>query len=785
VAAPTPAVALPAVAEPAVAEAPLDRLDQSLGGTADGDPTDDATSPTSLGSAASSPAISAPAELVLATADPQVLLEPRVASPVRVSVTNDGGRTAEGTLVQLDLPEGMRPSAPVSPQGAAAGAGDLTAETLACTPSATDDRRVLCAVGTLEPGDASTVAFPVVARHGGTYSIDARVWAEGSGAVTTTTVPATVGMYGPELTAASHDPVVVENPGEAWVPVDVTNTGDTAASDWSVDVAIPAGLTPVESDGELVCEPGEDRWTCRPDDEAPALAQAEMRSARIRVVADGETPAGLTTVAVRPLLEASDHVVPGESPVSVAEPWQSVAEGVGTLEASCWATGGLDQADAAVQGTYVNTSSSTVMVRLEAAGSVAAQEETLAPGVSTTARVHDGLRVPRGDAVWHVTTLVAGTPYRTTVPAGLHAAQDCYDPSWEVAVTAETVNAGATVGVEGTVTNRTGEPMQVSMLAAGRAATPVDVGAGETATLFVDTGEVSSEGGDAVFPLYRWVSDHDGDPPESGVAAPTAPTATYGGAVVGPQVDGEEARTIGDCRYDAAGEVSYRTFEIPLDNTRSTLPVTFSVTVDGVERTRTVRGGVVGHVGVNVPWGTRTLEVLAGGRPVGTVDVTFAGCAGDSWPRTVDVTVTAQCVGDSVHVVADVGNDGRSAAVASLLHDGRSGAWATVAPGATRQVSYDLGVVTASAGKATVRLEREIEGVRLENERDVRYPATSCARVAPAARLDVGQVTVDPGPGGPTSRRDVGVVLDNTGSNVPPQGREPLRPARGARQTTP
>ncbi len=775
--------------ERTVAETWEDRFGQSLGD--DGDAGDDATSPASL-SPAAFPEISAPPELVLAAVDPQVVLEARVPAPLPVTVSNHGGRAAEGTLVQLDLPEGLRLASPVSPHGAAAGAGDLTAETLACTPGAAVEHRVLCTVGTLEPGETRTVAVPVVARHGGTYTIPARVWADGPDASTTTTVSATVAMYGPELTAARHDPVVVENPGEASIPVEVTNTGDTAASDWSVDVVIPAGLSPVAADGDLVCEPAEDRWTCRPDATTALLAPGEVRSARIHVVADGEAPAGTTTVALQPLLRASDHVVPAVASVEVAEPWQSVAGGAGTLEATCRATGGVDEADAVVRGTYLNTSSSTVTVRLHAAGSAATQDATLAPGASTTSDVHDGIRVPAGDATWYVTAFVAGTPYSTTVPAGPHGAQDCYEPAWDVTTTVETVNVGGTVGVEGTITNRTAETMQVGMLAAGRTATPVHLGAGETATLSVDTGETSYDGGDAAFTLYRWVTDHDGDQPESGVVAPDAPTARFDGAALGPRVERDPVAAVGDCRYDAAAEVSYRTFQIGLDNTRSTLPVTFTVTVDGVERRRTVEGGVAGHVAVNVPWGTGSLEVLADGRSVGTVDVGFESCASDAWPRTVDVSVTAQCVDDHVHVLADVRNGGASAAVANLVLGGRSGPSATVAPGTTQQVSYDLGVIAASSGKATVRLDRTVEGARLVHERDVRYPSESCVRVAPAAHLDLGRVTVDAGPGGATSRREVGVVLDNSDSNVPVEFRllgpgvdRTVEVGAGARRTVP
>ncbi|TWH33843.1 hypothetical protein L600_001500000540 [Isoptericola variabilis J7] len=686
--------------------------------------------------------------------------------PLGVTVVNGGGRVASETYVRLELPQGLRPAAVTSPQGASVPVGDLSAEMLACTPVATAEREVLCAVGTLEPGEERTVAFPVVARLGGEYPIRAHVWAEGLETETIALPPTSVSSYGAELTAASAAPAVLENPGEGWIPVDVTNTGDTAATGWSVDVAVPAGLTVVGSDGDLVCEAGDERWTCRPGELAPELAAGESRSGRLRVVADGTTPAGTVSASVQPVLEGSDHVVPAAAPVTVGVPWERALAATAALEATCDARGGVDTADAVVRATYVNTSSSPVTVRL-AAGGTSTQDHVVAPGQSVSAHVHDGLRVPAGPAHWHVTASVAGSTFSTEVPAGRHGAVDCYDPAWEIEATAKVVNVGGTVGVEGTVTNLTNETMQVGMIVAGASAAPVRLGAGQTTTLTADTGRTSVPDGEATFTLYRWVTDHDGDQPEHGVTPSAPKTAPYGQATVAPRLGGDRAEPSGECRFDPSADASYHRFEIPLDNRRSTLPATFAVTVLGIERTQTVPAGETGVLAVAVPWGTETLEVRADGRVVGTVRVAFESCATEGWPASdVDVKLTAQCLEDRAHVVADVTNRGDAAWTATLVR-GSATATADVAPGGAARVAVDTGGLTTSPGTAVVQLSREHEGRTLTAERELRHGATSCVRTEPEARLAVGQVSVATGAGGNrTSTREVDLVLDNSRSNV-------------------
>lgn len=724
-------------APPAAAEQSI-VVPRGLAAPAIDDVVDDATSPADV------PPVGASAELVLGAADPGVVIEPRVATPLRITVANDGGQTASLTTVQLELPSGLRPAPTVSPLGASVGAGDLTAESLACNPSTTAEGQVLCSVGTLQPGEERTVALPVVARLGGTYTIAARVWAQGL-ETATVLLPTTVSMYGPELTAASRGPVVVDNPGEAWIPVDVTNTGDTLTSDWSVDVTIPAGLVPRGSDGGLDCAPVADRWTCHPRADQAALAPGEMRSGRIHVVADGTLQPATTSASVQPVLAGSDHVVPVTAPVKIGVPWDGAALGAGDLGATCSATGGIDTASAVVTGTYHNTSSRTMSVQLEAAGEVGPQAYAVVPGESATVLVDDGLRVPAGLATWRLTTVVAGTTYSTTVPAGQHGGQECYNPAWDVSTTARTVNTGGTVGVEGTITNKTGETMQVGMVVDGRSAAPVRLGAGETTTLAVPTDKTAVSAGDATFSLYRWVTDRDGDQSASGVVPAVVPTARYDAAALAPRL-GSAAADSGECRFDAGADRSYRTFEIPLDNTLSTLPVTFAVTVAGTEHSHSVPGGQVGALSVTVPWGTGTLDLRADGRVVGTVDVAFKSCAKRSWPGTIDVAVDMECVKDSAHVVAKVTNRGSVGWAATIVRGKQFGSTVAVAPGATKRVTFDLGETYASAGTVVLRLERELEGQILAPEKELQHEEASCGVLEPSADLGGGTLEEEPFP---------------------------------------
>ncbi|WP_344248852.1 sigma-70 family RNA polymerase sigma factor, partial [Isoptericola hypogeus] len=292
------------------------------------EPADDPLSPTNLLGGGTFVALPAPPVLAVA---PGALapLEPRVTQHVAFTVTNEGETVADGTFVEVALPDGLSLVRSSAPAGASAPAGpvsDTSAEAgdLACTPTDDSSRRVRCAVGSLAPGESRRGTVPVVAQVGGSYAIGAEVWADGLDRQVFTLPPTTVLSYGAELTASSGGVVGVPNPGDAWVPVTVRNTGDLAADPgWSVLVRIPAGLRPIGADGDLACAPaqgGGSAWSCVPGSGATPLGAGESRTARVRVVADGTSPAGAAAVAVEPQLPASAHVVAGTTTVEVAGP---------------------------------------------------------------------------------------------------------------------------------------------------------------------------------------------------------------------------------------------------------------------------------------------------------------------------------------------------------------------------------------------------------------------------------------------------------------------------------
>ncbi|MFI2102777.1 sigma-70 family RNA polymerase sigma factor [Isoptericola sp. NPDC019693] len=725
------------------------------------DPTADPTSPVNLlGTTLFAPV----ADLtVTAAAAP---LEPRTAQPLVLTVSNTGQAAASAAVVEVVLPDGVDLALPQAPAGASV--GDVLADdALACTPGDATGRTARCTVGTLEPGTSRDVSVPVRANAGGSYAIGAAVWADGVGREDVALAPTTVRHFGAELTASASDVVPVSNPGAAWVPVAVRNTGDQPAAAWSVELAVPAGLRPVASDGDLVCVPGDAGavWTCVARPEAAPLAPGEQLTVRLRVVADGSTAPGAVTVAATPQLPGSVHTVGGNAGVTVAQSWAGAASGAGAVQAVCTAVGGVGTASAVVEGTYVNQTDQTLAVRLDAAGSTAAAAQEVAPGGSVTVQVPDGIRVPSGNATWTVATTLGGETYRTTVPGGTHRAADCYDPAWDVSTSAQTVNVDGRLQVRGTLTNTGAEAMRVEMAAAGVTTEPKRLAAGESATFVAATDRASLGAGAAEFRLYRWVADADGDEPAQGVVPAVAPTASYPAAVLAPVVGGAVTLTAAECRFDASADRSWRTVSVPVDNSGSTHPVRFAVQGGaGDRRAATVDAGATETLTVSVPWGTRTLTVTADGRDLTSVDVPeFDSCATVTWPDAVDVSTSTRCVEDQAQVLVDVRNRDASDWTARLA----GGTEKDVQAGSTATLRTAAAGLTADAGQVTVRLGREIEGRERTVERTVDHDAVSCVVVDPQARLDPGAVQVEKGRWRSTSTRPVSVVLDNTGSSVP------------------
>ncbi|MFF2452922.1 sigma-70 family RNA polymerase sigma factor [Isoptericola sp. NPDC058082] len=730
------------------------------------EPTADPTSPVNLlGTTLFAPV----ADLtVTAAAAP---LEPRAPQSLVLTVGNTGKAAASATVVEVALPDGVDLATPQAPAGAALG-DVLAADALSCTPGDTTGRTARCTVGTLEPGATRDVSVPVRAHSGGSYAIGVAVWADGVGRENIALPPTTVRPYGAELTASSGDAVPVSNPGAAWVPVAVRNTGDQPAAAWSVQLGVPAGLRPVTTDGDLVCVPGTGDsaagavWTCVARPDAAPLAPGEQRTVRLRVVADGSAAPGPMTVSAAPQLPGSPHTVGGNAAVTVAQSWAGAASGARAVEARCTAVGGVSTASSVVEGTYVNLTDQSLAVRLDAAGDTAAAAQEVAPGASVTVQVPDGLRVPAGAATWTVATTLGGETYRTTVPAGTHGSAECYDPSWAVSKSAETVNADGRLQVRGTLTNTSDESMRVGMTAAGVSTEQKRLAPGESATFVAATDRSSLSAGAAEFQLYRWVADRDGDEPAQGVVPAVAPTASYAAATLAPAVGGPVTLAATECRFDESADTSWRTVTVPVDNSASTHAVRFAV-ADGAGdgRAATVAAGATGTLTVSVRWGTRSLAVTADGRDLATVDVPgFESCATVAWPGSVDVAVSTRCVEDRAQVVVDVRNGGGVPWKARLAGGGDD---TSVEPGSGARLTTAPAGLTAEAGHVTVRLSREIEQRTRSVERTFEHDAVSCVVVDPQARLDPGAVQVEKERGRSTSTRAVSVVLDNTGSSVP------------------
>lgn len=730
-------------------------------------PTDDPTSPVNLlGTTLFAPV----ADLTVTAASAP--LEPRTAQPLVLTVANTGKATASATVVEVSLPDGVALAMPQAPAGAAAG-DVLAADGLSCTAGDGGGRTARCTVGTLEPGASRDVSVPVRANAGGSYAIGAAVWADGVGRENVALPPTTVRPYGAELTASGGDAVPVSNPGAAWVPVTVRNTGDQPAAAWSVQLGVPAGLRPVTTDGDLVCVPGSAggsgsgaAWTCVARPDAAPLAPGEQRSVRLRVVADGAAAPGAVTVSAAPQLPGSPHTVGGNAAVTVAQSWAGAASGARSVGARCTAVGGVSTASAVVEGTYVNLTDQSLAVRLDAAGDSVAAAQEVAPGASVTVQVPDGLRVPAGGATWTVATTLGGQTYRTSVPAGTHGSAECYDPSWSVSKSAETVNVDGRLQVRGTLTNTSDETMRVGMTAAGVSTDPKRLGPGESATFVAATDRTSLSASAAEFQLYRWVADRDGDEPAQGVVPAVAPSAPYAAATLAPAVGGPVTLASTECRFEASADTSWRTVTVPVDNSGSTHAVRFAAADRaGNGDSATVAAGATGTLTVSVPWGTRSLALTADGRDLATVDVpAFESCATATWPGAVDLGVATRCVDDRAQVVVDVRNGG---AVPWRARLAGSGDGSVVEPGTGATLTTTVGGVRADAGSVTVRLARTVEGKELSVERTVDHGAVSCVVVDPQARLDPGAVQVEKERRRSTSTRPVSVVLDNTGSSVP------------------
>lgn len=653
--------------------------------------------------------------------------------------TEQGGTPSPAATAgpEPDAASGAMPdeptAAPSVPTTAGVPAGDGP---VACTP--TEQANVLlCSLGELAPGQEHEVVVPVRAGSGGDYPVSAEVWAEGMERVAIDLPGRAVAPFGAELSAATED-VSLASPGTAPLPVRMTSTGDRAVppAGWAVDVTLPDGVGPASAQPELSCTPGElpNAWRCAPLAGTDAATTELAPGGSVDVLLNVTTaptsslePVVLGAANVRPVLEGNAH--PASATLVATSAWANAADGAGAAAASCHALGGADTADAVVAGTYTNTTQRAVRVTLEAAGGRASSGKDLAPGESTSLVVHDGLRVPAGQAVFVLATDVDGETYKTRVAAGEHPRESCYVPGWTADTSVATVNAGGAVGVEGTLTNRSDEAMSVVMsvpVGEGTMDSPsLPVPPGEAVTLSVNTGRAHLAAGDVVFRLSRDGVDEDGDLPAKAIVPETNPTEHFDAATIAPAA-GAETVSAGTCEFDAVQDRSVRTFAVMADNTGSTLPVRFHVG----DVTRVVPAGELLRIEYPVFWGTGTVDLTAAGKTLTSLDVAFDSCATLTWP-TADVSVTTapQCL-EGWHAQLEAAVDNRTGhewlGVLVRESSGDVGPERQVAAGATTTLELTRQVPFSGGGNVTVRLTRELEGRSFTVERSFWVDGTWC-----------------------------------------------------------
>ncbi len=706
-------------------------------------------------------------KLVAATESPAVSATPTPA------VTPTQGSTPE---TKADASEGS-PSAKVETSPSASPSTSSTespAESpVACMP--TEQANVLlCSIGELAPGAARSVALSVQANAGGDYPVAAKVWADGLQALSADLPGRTVAPFGQELSAQTTD-VSLASPGSASLPVTLGSTGDrpVTAGGWAMAVSLPEGVRPASTQSQLKCVAGEmpNAWLCKPLDAAYASSVSLEPGASVDVplnittatdAAKSAQPAELGVVNVRPVLV--DGAARSSSATLVAtSAWANASAGVGTVSATCLAEGGATKADAVVTGIYKNTTDRSVRVTLQAAGNSESTGKDVAPGESVGLTVHDGMRVPAGAAVFVLATSVDGNTYETRVPAGDHGSADCYKPGWDTDTSVQTVNAGGTVGMKGTITNRSNESMTAYMSVPVGDGTvksvKLPVAPGGSVELSVNTERTSVPESNATFYLSREVPDVDGDLAAGPIVPASNPTARYGSGVIAPAL-GERTMGSTDCAYDPAKDRSVQTFQVTAVNTASNLDVKFHVG----DVTRTVAAGATEVIEFPVVWGTDTVTVTAAGTSLGDVDVKFKSCAEVTWPSAdqISVTTEAVCVEQDVQVEATVVNRSGRDWRGVLVHDGTGEQSEMQAVPAGGTVTFKLArqPLMSLDGNVTVRLARDLEGATRTVEQSYAVKGATCLLPEP-----ICPPTQDPKPT-PDAEPSAGTEPEGTGQTA-------------------
>lgn len=650
--------------------------------------------------------------------------------------TDSGENSASGPEAEADGDMQAQPSASPSPPTTV---GPISNDGPArCNPTE-QSNVLLCSLGEVEPGQKHDVRVPVQAHAGGDYPIGAEVWADGLAHQAMELADRTVAPFGPELIASTED-VSLGSPGIAALPVRVASTGDRVVpAGWAVEVSLPDGVKPALTQPELACQAvaSPNAWLCTPrsgTEAATAVEPGDTRDVALNVTAVDAAAVEATqlgAVNIRPVV-ATGHVTSATATLAVTSAWANAGEGVGTVTASCLEEGGAGTADAIVTGTYTNTTQRMVQVGLQAAGTGDPLGKSIAPGESIELTVHDGLRLPAGQAVFVLATDVEGQTYKTHVPARDHGAVDCYTPKWSTTQSARTTNPGGTVHVEGTLTNTSDETLTADMVVTvdgtAKKSVSLPVPPGGTQTLSVDTGGMAVPEGEATFRLSREGVDEDGDQPAAPVEPKANPTAHYEAATIAPAVGATPVFT-GACEFDPEQNRSVKTFAVTADNTKSTLPVRFHVG----DVTKTVEAGKTEEIQFPVVWGTETVELTAAGQPLDAVNVSFESCAELTWPAdNVTVSTAAQCSeGLQVQLTATVDNRTGYDWMGVLVREssGDVGTEQQVPTGQATTLTLTRQTPVSSEGTVTVRLTREFEGRGHEVEWSFGVEGKTCVGV--------------------------------------------------------
>lgn len=600
-------------------------------------------------------------------------------TPLTLTATNTGDRAARGVSFTVPrLPEGLS----VRPADDA-----WTCTTQDWSRSLTCERDVLLPEPTRGAGAGPEVSLDLELRADGSYVPSARQEADGSIRVEPASFPVQVraGSASAGVTAertmsaavplawigAEDVRVRAENVGgEVRYVAEVVNTTGAPVT---VDVVVPD--TPAWSDAEV---PGRtsvgEKAGLTVDVNAAAVPESMILLTQERLLAGDPVPA-------RPASDLALTLPP--QAIAPTAPAPSVGQ--------CVFDPATDTSSAPVRLTYDN-SASTLPVVFSVDGR---------PGL--TATVAGGktqvVDLPRAGAQAAAYTVRADGRELGTRTVG---AVDCFEWSVTGSATARWSAETRSVVVQGELRNgHAATTLRVTMDGGALGVTKaVDVAPGERVTLTLDTGSREVAAGKVVLHATRL----DGSGRSHSV------TASYDAVRHAPAVG---SPVVGKCVLDPKTELSSATVSLRYDNTRSTVPVVFSV--EGREDlNRTVDGGAA--VTVDVPGGVAQsllrLAVLADGAPLASHDVPAVDCF--DWKKVAHAadaeTSWAVAPGTGVGTSVVTGTFHNPYA-ATTLRVGMStphgdAAPVDVAPGAEATFTVDAKALSVPAGSATFTVER-------------------------------------------------------------------------------